>query len=376
MRRLVIAFTVIGLVWANSVGATARQDGLSVVPSEASTGSELAGLFPLSVGGQPVAVETWSGPEWVARLDPGVPGDAAAITATGSLLVAVGTTLDDLQVASASLDLGKDGEVTIAAVRVPGSRAYDFVDAAVGFLLPPAADPSLGWGWAGDAWIAYHVDRAAHDDDPVVVYPAADTIWVIAAQARGHRPIEPWVEPILEALPPQSALIGPIVPLPQRVEVPGLGVAASFPEDWTVETVPVTAEAQTSIDRAITRFGIEAEWMGAVSAIGPADPELHAAPACRLEVFGQTEVTPRAWIAAATEGNRCYLIDETPAGLVRARIAPGDCGREWAPSQGGTEHFALGRGDEVVLLNCWTKEPPGERGSAIAQAIEFLPAEG
>jgi hypothetical protein len=209
--------------------------------------------------------------------------------------------------------------------------------------------------------------------DPCSLRSAADTIWVIEAQARGRRPITRWVEPILEALPPQSGLIGPIVPLPQRVEVPGLGVAASFPEDWTVEAVPVTAEAQASIDRSNMRFGTEAEWMGAVSAIGPVDPGLHAAPAYRLEVFGQTEVTPRAWIAAATEGNRCYLIDETPAGLVRARIAPGDCGRVWAPSQGGTEHFALGRGDEVVLLNCWTKEPPGERGSAIAQTIEFLP---
>jgi UDP-N-acetylmuramyl pentapeptide phosphotransferase/UDP-N-acetylglucosamine-1-phosphate transferase len=90
VRWLVIAFTVIGLVWANSVGATAGQDGLAVVPSEASTGSELAGLFPLSVGGQPVAVETWSRPEWLAPLDPGVPGDAAAIAATGSLLAAAG----------------------------------------------------------------------------------------------------------------------------------------------------------------------------------------------------------------------------------------------------------------------------------------------
>jgi hypothetical protein len=45
-------------------------------------------------------------------------------------------------------------------------------------------------------------------------------------------------------------------------------------------------------------------------------------------VFEQTELTPRAWISAVTESNPYYLIDETLAGLVRARIRPGDGGRE------------------------------------------------
>ena len=96
---------------------------------------------------------------------------------------------------------------------------------------------------------------------------------------------------------------------------------------------------------------------------------------CHLMLFGETELTPAAWIDAVTAGDRCYLIDETPAGLVRARVQPGDCGRDWAPSQGGIEHFALGHDDEVVYLNCFSKEPPGERGSSIADTIEFTPGE-
>ena len=374
MRRLIAVFMAMCLVGIGSAAMAAPQGELVVIPSTASPDGALAGLFPVSVGGQPVEVETWSGAQWVARLDPKVPKEAASIAATESLLVAASTSLDLIEVASASIDVGQDGEVTIAAVRVPGSRAYDFVDAAVGVLVPPATD-AFGWGWAGNAWIAFYIDRADPDDDLLIAYPAADIVWIIDAHAARDTPTAVRVEPIVEALPPQPGPIGPIVALPQRVEAPALGISASFPEDWAVEILPMTADEQAVIDRSTTRFGIDAEWKGTVRAVGPVDPGLREAPMCHLMVFGETELTPPAWIDAVTEGDRCYLIDETPAGLVRARIAPGDCGREWAPSQGGIEHFALGRGDEVVYLNCFSKEPPGERGSAIAETIEFLPVE-
>ena len=375
MRRLAIVFMVIGLAWSHTVGMAARQDGLSVVPSDVSAGGELAESFPVSVGEQPVAVAAWSGAEWVARLDPQLSEEATMITATESLIASGAASLDVVQVASASVDLGQDGEVHIAAVRVPGSRAYDLVDAAVRALRPPATEPSVGWGWAGDRWIAFHVDRADPDAGPRVAYPAGDTVWIIDAPAGDDSLPAAYVDPIVEALPPQPGPIGPIVALSQHVEAPALGIAASFPEDWTVEILPTSAEDQAVIDRSTARYGIDAEWKGSLEAVGPVDPGLREAPRCHLMVFGETASTPSAWIDAVTEGNRCYLIDETPAGLVRARIRPGDCGREWAPSQGGIEHFALGRGDETVYLNCFSKEPPGERGSAIAQSIEFLPAE-
>jgi hypothetical protein len=278
VRRLVIVFIACGLIWASSAGVAARQDGLSVIPSAASTDSELAGLFPVSVGGQPVPVETWSGAQWVAGLDPDIPEEAAAIAATESLLAEVGSTLDEVEVASASVDLGQDGEVTIAAVRVPGSRAYDFIDAAVGALMPHAAEPAVGWGWAGDAWIAFYVRRDTSDDVLVIAYPADDTVWVIDAPAREDTPMAVRTEPIIEALPPQSGVIGPIVSLPQRVEAPALGIAASFPEGWAVETLPMTADEQAVIDRSTKRFGIEAEWIGTARAIGPVDPDGRDAP--------------------------------------------------------------------------------------------------
>lgn len=366
MRQLVIACIAIGSICIGSTGTAARQDGLSVIPSAASTDGKLAGLFPVSVGGQPVVVETWSGAQWVARLDPETPEEAAMIASMESLLAAGGTSLDDVEVASASVELGQHGEVAIAAVRVPGSRAYDLVDAAVGVLVPPATEPGVGWGWAGDTWIAYYIDHADPDSYPLIAYPAADAVWIVDAHAGGDN--------IVETLPPQSGPIGPVVALPQRVEAPALGISASFPEDWAVEILPMTTDEQAVIDRSTARFGIDAEWKGSIRAVGPADPGLQEAPRCHVMLFGETELTPSAWIDAVTEGNGCYLIDETPAGLVRARVQPGDCGRDWAPSQGGFEHFALGRGDEIVYLNCFSKEPPGERGRDIAQTIEFLPA--
>ena len=260
-------------------------------------------------------------------------------------------------------------------MRVPGSRAYDLVDAAVRALYPPATDPIAGWGWAGDLWISYHLDRAEPDAGRRVTYPAADVVWIIDAPAGDDSPTAVHVEPIVEALPPQSGAIGPIVALSRQVEAPALGIAASFPADWAVEIPPMSADEQAVIDRSVARYGIDAEWKGSIRAVGPVDPALGEAPRCNLMVFGETELMPRAWIEAVTEGNRCYLIDEAPAGLVRARIHPGDCGRSWAPSQGGIEHFALGRDGDIVYLNCFSKDPPGERGSAIADSIELLPAE-
>jgi len=363
MRRLTIALLSMCLVGIGSAAVAAPQDELVVVRSTASTDSELSELFPVSVAGQPLAVQAWSGADWLARFDSGTPDEAVAIAATESLVAAAGTTLDELEVATTSIDLSPDAVVTVSAVRIRGSRAYDFVDAAFDMLAVDIVEPWGGWNWVSNRWTALYLDTTARDAAPVVVYPAGDTVWVIDADLRRDEPIDRYTVPIVTALPPQPGPIGPIVSLTQRVEAPELGIAASFPEDWTVESLPPDPDARP------------AAILGGLSATGPEDARLGAAPVCGLRLFGPTEMSPRAWISRAIEGNRCYVVDETPDGLVRARIQPGDCGREWAPSQGGAEYFALGRHGDVAFLGCWSKEPPGERGTAIAESIEFLPGE-
>lgn len=380
MQRITIVATLTGLAalaWAGNAGVAAEQEVPSVAHRTASADGSLAEQFPVTVDGRPVVVETWSGAGWVARLDPDDPIEAAAISAADSFAAATGATLHDIEVASAPVSLDEGGELTISAARAQGSNAYDFVDAAVGTLVPGARGPAAGWSWAGDRWISFHPREDGGDEGLVIAYPAADTVWTIDVSTERDDPAAEVVEPIIEALPPQPGPIGPAAPvLPQRVELPALGIAASFPEDWVVETVPIDDETQKVIDRSTARVGIEAGWIGTIGAVGPEDAGLGAAPMCQLMVFTQTDPSARAWVEAVTEYDRCYLVDETPTGLVRARLQPLDCGRDWAPSQGGVEHFALGRDGEIAYLNCWTKEPPGERGSAIAASIEFLPDPG
>ena len=81
MRRLIVLLMVMGLVGIGSAAVAAPWERLAVVPSAASPDSGLAELFPTSVDGQAVVAETWSGAEWVARFDSGVPGGAAPTAA-------------------------------------------------------------------------------------------------------------------------------------------------------------------------------------------------------------------------------------------------------------------------------------------------------
>ena len=373
VRRSIICWLVLGLVWAGTVEVAARQQTLTVVPSGATSDDDLAALFPRSIDGQPVVVEAWDGGGWIARLEADDPAEAAAMASAESLSTATGTALGAIEVAKASVELDPDVTLTIAAMRVPGSRAYEILDLAVGSLVPGLTASTVGWGWAGDAWISFHVRDEDDGRRLVIAYPTADTVWTIEARTEADVPAGELAEPIVAALPPQTGLIGPVAPPLQRVEIPELGIAVSFPQGWSVDYVPVTDETQQVIDRSTRRSGIKADWKGTLRAVGPVEEGLREGPMCSLIVFEQADRSPWAWVETVTEGNRCYLVDEAPSGLVRARVQPSDCGREWAPSQGGAEHFVQGHDGDIAYLDCWSLEPPGERGSAIAASIEFLP---
>lgn len=252
-------------------------------------------------------------------------------------------------------------------MRAPGARSYDLVDAALDALGPDIAEPTVGWDQASGRWYAFTFDQIATETmDPAVAYPAGDTVWVIQADWQD----DDWwqqVEATIQELPAQSGPIEPDISLTQRIEVPELDIAAAFPPDWTIESPPPTPDGQEP-GRWAERIGIDAPDVVALHAEGPKDPRLSGPPACSLALYGPTEQTPSE-IAdpIRREFERCSIADEPRAGMLRARTYPGDC---HGPSAGFNETFAFGSGEMVAYLTCWSKDPPVDRGPAIAESGE------
>jgi len=325
-----------GIAWlmCKSLGARPDDDWMSIaetfeflpadksvqVPPSASSGSAIAKSFPASVGGRPVEVTTWSGPQWLTRYDPEGPdeGIALAIEATEALVTAAGTTLDELTIATAVLEPSYGKGANITAVHIPGSRAFDLIDPVID-LMAGATEPRVGWDRVSDRWVALVVDEAAPDTGagrhpetyPLALYPAGDIVWVIQVE---HGPL---VEVIVADLPPQPTLVGPVEPLTQRIDVPDLGIAVSLPKGWAIETLPETPGSAIA-DRFIERYGLgDASIVRVFHAEGPGNPRRSAPDQCDLSLFGpdsSAHMSPRVdaqgrqqvsrsrscWVAAIT----------------------------------------------------------------------------
>ncbi|MFV2065012.1 MAG: hypothetical protein ACC726_16095, partial [Chloroflexota bacterium] len=283
---------------------------------------------------------------------------------------AAGATPDDLEVATTSIDLAPDGKMTITAVRIPGSRAYDLVDAAADLLAPDIAEPSVGWDQVSGRWYAFFFDLSAPTLDPVVFYPTGDTVWVVRTK---RQQVTGWWRPVkavVAALPPQPDPVGPIVSLTQRVVFPELGITAALPEEWVIEILPPVPNKRGA-RRWARRLGIEGRYVVALRAEGPLGLGLSFPPACNLALFGPTKQTPSEVADLIRRDSAPIWVEDEPRdGLLRARIYPGE---DSGSSAGFTETFAVGERDMVAYLTCVSKDPPGDRGLAIAESIEFLP---
>jgi hypothetical protein len=219
-------------------------------------------------------------------------------------------------------------------------------------------------------WYASFFDLAASTRGPSVLYPAGDTVWVVRADWQQADDWRQRVEDIVAALPPQPDPVGPNVSLTQRVAVPELGIAAAFPEDWVIEILP-PARSERGARRWAGKLGIEGPYVVAFRAQGSVGLGLSFPPTCNLALVGPTKQTPGELADLIRRDSAPIWVEDEPRdGLLRARIYPGE---DRGSSAGFTESFALGERDMVAYLTCLSKDPPGDRGLAIAESIEFLP---
>jgi hypothetical protein len=158
--------------------------------------------FPASLGGQPLEVQTFTGPEWLARVDPATEDGARVTERTQTLVAASGGSIDDLSVATALHEPSPGNHAAITAVRVTGATATDLVMPAIGLLLGDITDPALRLRNVSGRDVLRVTDAAVPGTYPRTVYAAGDTVWVVEAEG------EPMAE-ILAALPPRE---GPPAP--------------------------------------------------------------------------------------------------------------------------------------------------------------------
>ncbi len=366
----IIGFGPDGSVWVQGDGVLVIQpsggaltgpptaEGPVLSASDVTSG--LAASFPTSVG-WPREVETWSGPEWLARLDPVMHRDANVIRATEALVAAADATLDDLTITTVLLEPSPGNFASIAAVHIPGARTLDLLDPVIPVMAAHIADPRISWRRVGERWIARVFDDAMPGVYPVTFYPAGDTVWVFQADL-------PLVERIVAELPSHDELVGPEVPLNNRIEIPEAGIAASFPDDWTVKTDD--ADLGFIVVAGPERFGSDVR-MQPIAVAEPPGQEPDALPdACTLVLYRPIALTTDEFMAEIYGQAESIWVESAGRDLSFVLLDSQDTLGERTHGQ-----YARAGEDAIAFLWCWGQVPREHQWRAIAESIEFLSAE-
>ncbi len=172
----------------------------SAVPAVDASGIE----FPVMLGGQLLAAETFSGPEWLARAAEGATNDPTYAERTEALVESVGKSIDDLTVRTALYEPTPDNNAVVAAFRIAGADARDFATGAVDLMMGDLTTPALVMRPFGNKWTLRVIDAAMPGVYPRTVYLKDDTAWIIEGD-------EDYVWDALDQLPgptPVGALTG------------------------------------------------------------------------------------------------------------------------------------------------------------------------
>ena len=159
-----------------------------------STGQSDPGIaFPVMLGGQLLTPQTYSGSQWLDRFREGEMADPAFVDGTEALLESVGATLEDLTVKTALYELmpavtfetdeGTEtapGEVAVvAALRIDGTDARDWVELAVDVMVGDVVEPGLLMRPLDTKWTLRVTDATMTGVYPRTVYLKDDTAWII-----------------------------------------------------------------------------------------------------------------------------------------------------------------------------------------------------
>jgi hypothetical protein len=151
----------------------------SEVPAATAPATEEGTAFPATLGGQLLEVETFTGPEWLAQFSGEEALDTTFIEGTEELVEGLGKTIDDLSVTTALYEPSPGNHAVVAAFKVNGTEARDFVSDAVQLMLGDVVMPELVVRPVAGKYVLRVVDAEMPGVYPRTVYLKDDTAWVI-----------------------------------------------------------------------------------------------------------------------------------------------------------------------------------------------------
>ena len=306
--------------------------------------------FPAELEGAPIASSACEGPAWLALQDRGT---VTTVERAEALVDSVGRSIDDLTVATAVHEREPGRIATITALRVEGAQAQRFADPAISLLLG-IERPDKRYRYLGQDRIP--VTRVRDETVPgsrsVTMYaPVGDTLWFVTAD-------EPeLLERIIQSLPGPGG----------RFEVPELGIAVTFPDEWIVSPLWPAGAPEGNEARHV---GLEAlVWPVAVGRT-PGTKALDET--CGLSLFTSIDITPERYVEEL-QPDRPGLERSVPEVLDGGLLRLEGSGSLFGDS-GDTAIYVLGSHDAMAVLRCSAPEAPSDHWLSLARTIEFLPA--
>ena len=341
-----------------------RQAGMQAAPArtQAEAEADLLARFPTAVASEPIAVEAFTGPEWIERLIAGGMDAATARARVEGLVGTFGASPEDLTLATALIERNPLDVGTITALQVAGVGTDEWSKPDVaGFV-------GLDYWWdlhIGDKPVTRFRDASLPGSYPLTVVPGTKgTVWVLDAQ-------RPLLVDVMGALEGESTSITATAESEtpwsgERVEVPELGVAVTFPADWTVDVAP---EPERGYGNARGLGPLTMGWSVASGRMtDPGDDE--GTGGCGLVLYRPTELP----LHEAME----QLIDDRDQTF--RKLGPLDGGMygyvgpyEFYGSRREMAFYALASGDAIATLMCLDDQAPPDHWRSIAESIELVP---
>ena len=176
-RRLGSIAAALAVALSLALAAPSLAQDSSPSPGTESDSDGIA--FPIMLGGQLMAAETYTGPGWIDRYSEGDDADPAYVEGTEALVAGVDKTIDDLAVKTALYTPSEGNHAAVVAFRIEGVDGREFVEEAVSLLLGDVETPQLLLRPLGLKWVLRVTDAEMPGVYPRTVYVRDDTVWVI-----------------------------------------------------------------------------------------------------------------------------------------------------------------------------------------------------
>jgi hypothetical protein len=143
--------------------------------------SELRDLFPDTVGGQPLEVQTLTGSELFGTIDPDDPDTQAELQAVIDLLDTQGKSVDDVSIGFGFFVSGDSGG-GLTAFRVRGADVGALMERLLPMALPDIADPQRTTVQIAGREVIQITDGSdGQDGEPQYAYVKDDILWLVQA---------------------------------------------------------------------------------------------------------------------------------------------------------------------------------------------------